>query len=207
MTFEEFCESHNVTIRDVQPIARRKPEIEEGDSGWEYDMQSSHFRLSLFSGEKQIWRGEFSFGCARAEDWAKRNKNKVNGGWQVRDLLNNPLPFGRAHYADSKYRQEIKEAFGKRMAYVWNVDPDTKPQGAKTDILRDRKCVTPSEILQCLAMDAMGADQRFEYWAGDYGLSEDSIKAKEIYESCRAIRFDLMDGLGGAYETLAECEE
>ncbi len=40
------------------------------------------------------------------------------------------------------------------------------------------------DVLYCLVMDSDALDSTFSQWADEYGYSSDSIKAKEIYDSC-----------------------
>jgi hypothetical protein len=64
------------------------------------------------------------------------------------------------------------------------------------------------QIVSCLLIDAAGSDQPFAEWAGDLGYSDDSIKAKAIWEKCNDIRRWLeraipSDKLARAYDLAA----
>lgn len=50
---------------------------------------------------------------------------------------------------------------------------------------------TMGEVLNSLAGDASGAQQKFEDWASDYGYDVDSRAAEKIHKACGAI----LDGL------------
>lgn len=41
-----------------------------------------------------------------------------------------------------------------------------------------------ADVLHSLFMDASAADQNFSDWCADYGYSDDSIKALNIYKQC-----------------------
>lgn len=56
------------------------------------------------------------------------------------------------------------------------------------------------EVCYSLFMDAY--DGSFEDWCADYGYSDDSIKAKAMYEECRETRYTLQRMFGTHYGSL-----
>lgn len=52
------------------------------------------------------------------------------------------------------------------------------------------------DFLHCVLSDASGAENSFKEWASDYGYSDDSIKALNIYRQCQEIRSELLRFLG-----------
>lgn len=54
------------------------------------------------------------------------------------------------------------------------------------------------DVMHGLLMDAQGANQSFEHWCADYGYSDDSIKALDIYHECQKTR----DKLAKAFDSV-----
>jgi len=42
---------------------------------------------------------------------------------------------------------------------------------------------TVDTVLDCLASDASGADETFEYWCGNFGYDTDSRRAEKTYKA------------------------
>lgn len=58
------------------------------------------------------------------------------------------------------------------------------------------------EVLNCLFMDAEARNSCFEDWCSDFGYSDDSIKAKNIYDSCVQNGIKLKSSLGDKYHEI-----
>jgi hypothetical protein len=55
------------------------------------------------------------------------------------------------------------------------------------------------EVLNCLFLDSMAHEESFPDWCDNFGYSNDSIKAKQIYEACIEEYFKLKKALGVNY--------
>ncbi len=166
----------------VELTATRIP-TRQGDA-WESrgdtpDAVHFHVLMTATIGGKpvKLWAGEYSQGIGHAERWAKANKSKfvnrsVGHGWTMREALTQGPGAGRSFRADSNYWEHIRDLY------------------AKSNPLQ------PADLLHCLQLDIMNADQNFEDWAMDLGYSEDSRRAYEMWTDCNKIRRDLRDGLG-----------
>lgn len=189
--FEEFAAANKVEL-----TATRIP-TRSGDA-WETRGDTPdpvHFLVLMtatIDGKSvKLWAGEYSQGIGHAERWAKANKRKFisdrvgNGGhgWPMREALEQGPGRGREFRADSNYWEHIRNRYAA-----------SNPLKA-------------SEILHCLQMDIMGADQNFEDWAMELGYSEDSIRAKDVWESCNKTRRTMRDALGDKFAAFEELEE
>jgi hypothetical protein len=65
---------------------------------------------------------------------------------------------------------------------------------------------TAEDLLECLLMDASGADQPFEDWAGDYGYDTDSRKAERTHNACVAQTEKLKRLLGEDFDEFMAIE-
>ncbi len=67
---------------------------------------------------------------------------------------------------------------------------------------------TLAEVLNCILLDGACADELFPDWCASLGYSDDSIKARDIYDTCQRIAKDLRkvpaDVLTKARELLAD---
>ena len=68
------------------------------------------------------------------------------------------------------------------------------------------KAIPPEldDVLYSLVLDSEALEEPFESWALNFGYSDDSIKAKEIYEACQKNAFKLKAILGVAFEEARE---
>lgn len=64
----------------------------------------------------------------------------------------------------------------------------------------------PADVIACLFLDASMADQTFADWCGDLGYSDDSIKARAVYDECQRTRSALLRIMGSAeaFDKLAD---
>lgn len=184
MTYEEFAAQHGVTIESHWLASRVDIPADQ------FSKLACHYQVTLTCNGRTIFNGPYSVGIGVIENWAKKNLGKIPPGYRpyghfnLREALTNPLPYGKRYRDDSPYYEGLREMAAKH--YRPGV----------------------GEILECIASDAAGADESFADWAANYGYSDDSIKAKAIWESCNAIRRTLRDGLGPEkYAQLIECEE
>lgn len=68
----------------------------------------------------------------------------------------------------------------------WNTDYFTGLGHRKVNKWKESKVVKPDvlSVLHSLFMDAQAADYNFSDWCDEYGYSDDSIKALNIYKQC-----------------------
>lgn len=65
-----------------------------------------------------------------------------------------------------------------------------------------------SDVLNCLFMDSEARNTCFEDWCSDFGYSDDSIKARDIYNACIQNAIKLKKALGDKYSDIKkEIEE
>lgn len=81
-------------------------------------------------------------------------------------------------------------------------------EACKENILPVKK-PTCADVLYSLLMSASGSEQSFKHWCGDFGYSDDSIKALETYRECQNIRDSLIRMFGHeVFEQLVEaCQD
>lgn len=60
------------------------------------------------------------------------------------------------------------------------------------------------EVLHGLFLDSSAREQCFQDWCSDFGYSDDSIKAKRIYDACLENAFKLKKALGHKYTEINE---
>lgn len=59
-----------------------------------------------------------------------------------------------------------------------------------------------SDVLYCLFMDSEARNTCFEDWCSDFGYSDDSIKARDIYNACIQNAIKLKTALGDKYSDI-----
>jgi len=180
MDFETFCHDHQVEVS-----ARQIPARSSGD--WDTKPEPIHFYVTLTIKGKPLWSGEYSQGIGIAEAWAKKNKSRFLFDYRIREMLTAGPGRGKRWHPDSEYWTKIRETYGKAVE-----------RGG---------VLSAAEILNCLQLDASNSDQPFGEWAADFGYSDDSIKAKKIWETCNDLRRTLRDNLGQLYPQFMELEE
>jgi hypothetical protein len=182
MTFEDFATQHEITAT-MQAVDTR-----HDTSGDSFAATAVHYAVTLTMGTdtlktRVLWQGNYSTGFGNAESWARKNLSKFGFG-QMRDQLRHPLPFGKRYRDDSDYVQTVRRVAGKHMR------------------------IPVAGILCSLQMDVSGSDQCFADWAGDLGYDSDSIKARDIWETCNNIRRGLRDAMGQeTFNAFLDCEE
>lgn len=185
MTYDEFVTVHGITLT-ATPLASRT----DGAEG--FSPNAMHYQCALEHKGRTIWAGQYSAGIGIIEQWARlQPRSKVpaefsswGGHFNLWEALRKPLPYGKRYRNDSEYYAGLRAMAAKH----W------RP--------------SPQDILTCVAMDSAGCDIPFTDWAPDYGYSDDSIKAKRIWEACNDTRRALRDGLGqDLFFELMECEE
>jgi len=63
------------------------------------------------------------------------------------------------------------------------------------------------EVIACLVMDSLCAEEKFEDFCNNYGYSSDSIKAKGIWEMCKETASKLLTVVGiDRFETMQSLE-
>ena len=65
------------------------------------------------------------------------------------------------------------------------------------------------EVLECLTLDARGFGfaRTFQDWCGEYGYSDDSIKAENLYRTIEHQSGKLQAFAGDEWDDLMRCEE
>jgi hypothetical protein len=192
---QEFIDFANAN--EIEMTATRIPS-RTGDA-WESradtpDPIHFHILLTVKAGGKlrTLWSGDYSQGIGIVERWALKAKPSAMMTARVgRESMRTLIEWNKKYRHDSEYWEHMRVAYAKAVT----------TQGAKP-------VLSVAEILQCLQMDIMNADQNFEDWAGDLGYSEDSIKARGIWDDCNKIRRTMRDALGAeffaAFEELQE---
>lgn len=157
--------------------------IEKRSDNWnsEYSHTQTHYEFTVKTKHGQH-QGQYSKGCADVIKLAKRKTHFAHYPFHGdRDLVLDILE-GKRKLSDPKSEQW--RAFMYQAAKVLHPDP--------------------VDILWSLLCDASGSDQFFEDWALELGYSDDSIKAKEVWEICNDTRRFLMLAFGEHYETAEE---
>jgi len=119
-----------------------------------------------------------------------------------------PLPYSELKPLVHAFRSKVRmTADEENCSHHWSKgarfnskDPRTAQLWAETAAkLADIHGIAPklNDVCHSLLMDgaAFFDGKRFEEWAGDYGYSADSIKAKETFEACDRIGRDLSRAL------------
>ena len=65
---------------------------------------------------------------------------------------------------------------------------------------------TLADVLECVAMDASGADQTFEDWASGYGYDPDSRSAERTWKACVMQTAKLRRLLGSDFDTITQAD-
>jgi len=131
--------------------------------GSEFSKDAAHYRYAITIG-KAATSGEFTQGWG---NYSRHVRGIMPGLW---------------YHGDA---DQIKAALNGNKAITIRAGESLE----RTKVWLARK--HPPElvdIVQCLLMDSAGSDLPFAEWAGDYGYSDDSIKAKAIWEKCNDIR-------------------
>lgn len=206
---QEFIDFANAN--EIEMTATRIPS-RTGDA-WESradtpDPIHFHILLTVKAGGKlrTLWSGDYSQGIGIVERWALKAKPSAMMTARVgRESMRTLIEWGKKYRHDSEYWEHMRVAYARAVAKQGTVNESARTfQGKKPAPI-----VLPvADILHCLQMDIMNADQNFEDWAGDLGYSEDSIKARDIWEDCNKIRRTMRDALGAekfaAFEELQE---
>jgi hypothetical protein len=126
------------------------------------------------SRRRVIWTGDFRLGVGHVK----------------------PKGFARPEWSRTTPEQQLLEHWQSKPGSVFTDKALWADVAAK---LAKAQKVTPklNDVCASLLMDgsAFFDGQRFEEWAGDLGYSDDSIKAKEIFETCDQIGRDLSRAL------------
>lgn len=185
------------TANGIEMTATRIPS-RTGDA-WESRADTPdpiHFNilLTVKAGGKlrTLWSGDYSQGIGIVERWALKAKPSAMMTARVgHNTMREMITWGKKYRHDSEYWEHMRVAYANAVAKQ-----------------RAKPILSVAEILQCLQMDIANADQNFEDWAGDLGYSEDSIKARDIWNDCNKIRRTIRDALGAekfaAFEELQE---
>lgn len=63
------------------------------------------------------------------------------------------------------------------------------------------------DVCECLFLDSDAHDYSFDEWCDNFGLSNDSIKAKGMYDDCNDNYFKLRKALGKHYDDVKKAVE
>lgn len=194
--FEAFAARHGITL-----TAQHIPARTDGFGQDNGDRPAPvHFHVILTMGNRTLWSGEYSVGIGHAEAYARENLNRCRaiGGAKFVDQVRHPLPYGKRYLPSADYWTHC------RALYVRAVERQGKPDGPKRTY---PYVLTAAEILLSLQMDVASSDQPFPDWAADYGYSDDSIKARKVWEACNDTRRALQSALGDAWAEFEGLEE
>ena len=184
----EFAEQHGITIT-AKPVSSR-PDSDSGmDAKW--NREADHFFVTLdrlpsgFEADRPtqvLWSGYYSTGAAHPEHWARDNAKSL--GYRERMALRELKTSKRTSLHAEQQRETLRAAYRKAAP------------------------LKVSDVLYSLQMDSMNWECLFEDWAGDYGYDTDSIKARDIFESCQRTAKTLRGILGAAlFEQFQNLEE
>lgn len=102
------------------------------------------------------------------------------------------------------HRKLVSGATKERGGYFWGAEFKSEEEALKCGWL----VVVPptvADAMYCLLNDASGAEESFKNWCGDFGYSDDSIKAWENYRACQETRDALIRMFGKEiFEQLVE---
>ena len=104
-----------------------------------------------------------------------------------------PYTKGRGHC--HAYRNPVRFPDGRK-------DERATKEAIRRECETGKKATPPSleEVCYSLFMDAYDGD--FEDWCSEYGYSDDSIRAKAMYEECRRTHRALQRMFGSHYDSL-----
>ena len=103
-------------------------------------------------------------------DWGKDGAEVDQ--WRVK--ITGPAGFHCLDYFTGMgLRAKTYSGFGRKYDAMRKKHYDDKPQKPKV-----------ADVMHSLIMDASAADQNFNEWCANYGYSDDSIKAMNIYKQC-----------------------
>lgn len=197
MTFEEFAKRHNVTIESTPIDRRSRPLGMGGNDDW--DKTAIHNAVALKIGDRLLWQGEYSRGIGHAEAWARDPNRK-----EWRRVIDRETGESRMDWR--AYRGSIRMATGwEPLPYGKRYRPDAEPLQKLRALYAAKVPPTVADVLESLRCDISESDQPFSDWAGDLGYSDDSISAKEIWETCNDIRRAFQRAMTA--EQFAEFEE
>lgn len=180
MTFEEFAEKHEITIRDANARSTR-------DGGSDWPEGSHHFLLTLAVAGRAFWSGFYSVGPVHAAIWARAGATIPD---HAQTEGSHVLTDHKARTAWSRMRSHPDYA-GRGV--VVNDEKYYDTVKARFDALAP---VNVADVLESLFLDAMGSDQSFEDWCSDLGYDTDSRKALAVFHACRDTAAQLRNGLG-----------
>ncbi len=187
LTLADWAKARNLVL-SAQNIGARP------DNSVEWSKDAIHFSVTLQTTDKVVnpvlWIGCYTVGSAHPEMWARKSVRECHA-----EGVTAP------GFVARKAGRELKEFHGhQRSLYA---------EGFREQIVTAYKEAAPIplvDVLDSLRMDAMGADQSFEDWAGEYGMETDSRKALAMYEQCRDVLNSLRRYSAEDFDSLMECE-
>jgi hypothetical protein len=75
-----------------------------------------------------------------------------------------------------------------------------------TSYSQQAKLPKVADVLHCLCSDATSGDMSFKDFCSEFGYSDDSRKASEIYTACTTTAIKLKAFLGNKFETFCQAE-
>jgi len=198
---ETFLESHAPVIPEDETLAQwgkrmnlvvqaiNVPFRPDTDA-WNED--AIHFNITVRTTDKVanpvLWSGFYSVGSAHPEIWAKKTRKECDAAGIIT--------------AATFTKMELRKLQNEHPRSIY-------AEGIREKIVASYKKAAPialEDILDSLRMDAMGADQSFDDWAGDCGADTDSRKALATYEACRDVLHALQRFSRKDFESLMQCE-
>ncbi len=131
------------------------------------------YAVQIFRNKRMIWTGAYRMGTG------------YRGPFPASPGQSSQWPFAASLYYALKANRNLVDKQLVADASAW---------------IANRNKVRPplADVIYSLLSDASGADETFSDWCGNYGYSDDSIKAREIYDTCRDIASALRRGIPAA---------
>lgn len=124
-----------------------------------------HFRVSVARGDRAVWSGDYSVGRGFVHTWVRENQNRPQPAFDR--IKADDLPSVGARSMTLHQEETLNRAIEK---------------------FKRAAPVKAGDVLISLATDASGSDVPFAEWAADLGMSDDSIRAKRMWEACNETR-------------------
>lgn len=158
---KEFCEKENIYVV-FNSIKEREDKQNFGSE------LSSHFRFSLYRGNRLFISGDYTKGFGYAERWVKNYSKKYRKSMSEKEILviyNNycsPLQQTlRKHKIDN-----ISDSYYKELV----------------DKYQHKDQLQVEEVFASLLYETIDSDEDFDFWVSLFGYDEDSYKARKMYE-------------------------
>ena len=174
----------NTSTEKYQGLTMEAKQITHRTDG--SDMQGIHWDVTVSKG-KQSLTLEYTEGLGNFVDYKYGVRPKDGQG--LDDTLVKWITNEKLDRVDSNNINYFTSGVTKRVKFAGNKINITPPK--------------LGDIIQCLSMEAQAINETFEDWASGCGYSSDSIKAKDMYDTCIKRAIELKQ-LGVDLDALAE---